>query len=78
MKKLNLYNYSRSRQKSHKRSFHQPQFKNYTWLHYKEEKDTVFCFDCQNDLETKSLSIQFLLQANERATTGFRSWKRDC
>ena len=72
---LNLHNYSKSRPKSHKRPLHQPQIKNYTWLHCKEEKDAVYCFDCLKDSETKSLSTQFLFQANELEMTKFRNCK---
>ena len=56
-----------------KRAFQSNWFKQWTWIHYNEEKDLAICFLCAKALREKKL---FAPNAEESFTTkGFSNWK---
>ena len=58
------------------RSFQPGWFDTYPWLHYNEENDVAFCFVCLKAAETKSLSVQSVIQGDAFTKTGFSNWRK--
>lgn len=58
------------------RSFQSRWFNDFSWLHYHEKEDAVYCFTCLKAIENNALSELAQIQSDAFTKSGYKNWKK--